>query len=72
MQYGLLSRVHLVDVEELSLSEVEVVPLAAVTFRVQVEMLDHVDNLALVLLIHHQVLAKLVELRPELHYPLFI
>lgn len=52
MQYSLLSRVHLVDVEELSLGEVEVVTLAF-TLRVLVEMLYYVNYLALILLVHH-------------------
>lgn len=52
MQNSLLSRVHLVDVEELSLGEDKVVHMA-VTFCVLVEMLDHVDYLALELIIHH-------------------
>ena len=52
MQYSLLTRVHLVDVEELSLGEVKVVTLA-VTLSVLVEMLDYVNYLALILLVHH-------------------
>ena len=55
MQYSLLSCVHLVDVEELCLGEVHVVTLD-LALCVLVEMLNHVNYLALVLLVHHQVL----------------
>ena len=71
MQNSLLSRVHLVDVEELSLGEVKVVHMA-VTLCVLVEMVDHVDYLALELIIHNKVPAQLDKLRPELSESIFI